>query len=99
MNDTSQPPKFFFAVVEPNRDENGILHPPVRPDYNVARSGDLVIRRVPGESREKFLERASAHWPATGPSRPFTFLSFEELESESPQKPAPEAEMPQPPIG
>jgi hypothetical protein len=87
LNDPSQHPRFLFTAVEPNRDENGVLHPPVRPDYNTARSGDLMIRREAGESLESFMERATHHWPVTGPGWPFTFLSFEELESELPDKP------------
>jgi hypothetical protein len=89
LNDPGQPPRFLITFVEPNRDENGILHPPVRPDYNTARSGDLVYHRGADESLENFMERATSHWPVVGPGKPFTFLSFEEPESQSTNKLSP----------
>jgi hypothetical protein len=87
LNDLSQPPRFFFTVVAPNRDKDGVLHPPIEPDYNTARSGDFVYHRRTDESLEDFRERATSHWPANGIGWPFTFLSFEEPESELPEKP------------
>ncbi len=88
LNDPSQPPRFFFTVVAPNRDKDGVLHPPIEPNYNVARSGNFVYHRRTDESLEDFRERAMSHWPANGVGWPFTFLSFEEPESELPEKPA-----------